>query len=989
MKKWKKRFKSVFLLALMVAMIGKSTNDMSIFAQAKSAYNISGNNKSGGQTASTYEVDNEERMTVDEQRIYDMAKSLAQKIAAGVESETVLEITGFTDLWNVDVDRTVNRALSYLLMDCPYELYWYDKDVGTTYVYNYDNDGRVTSMTISMAVAVEYQDTSSESSGFYTDKEKTSVTKKIVEEAQKIVNRHWRESDYKKLKSYMTEICDLVSYNWDAYDENGSASYGNPWQLIWVFDDESDTNVVCEGYAKAFQYLCDLTMFLDAKCYTVEGFMQGGIGKERNHMWNIVTLEGNNYLVDVTNCDEEAVGYPDQLFLVGGEGSPQNGYTISLNQRSTISYQYASDQYELLGNVLELSSYSYEDPAKLRLTITEPTAEVVFGDAIDNRALLGGLAVNGDGEEVPGIFAWDSNVNSYGNVGTHTLNAVFTPNNPQYQPVENIRVSVKVAPRPVTIQADRKSKTYGQPDPALTYSYTNVIEGCPLSGELTRTSGENVGTYSILQGSLTDANNPNYAITFIGNSLEIVAAVNRPLEFVVGNNRATAANAVTIKQDATYGDLWSDIIRIGAITARSGAGEDSNPGHFTLQESGNPPVGGGQIFHILYNGTIGGQSYRNEVVCEGTVDVRKRVINVSSGTYKVTKAYDKTRAGGTASGELSLNNLLSVDANRVSVSATPEGYASADVSGQNRMLVDLTLSGVGANNYELSSTKVEVPCEITPKTITPTVKISGSYEYVGRAITPTVTVADGTDVLATSDYDLVLSNNRNVGTAKVSVRPKNGSNYTWNPAVETSFNISKAAYKGTKTASTSMEYGGTAIFSMYSMLPEGYKLGDIQVSDPDKILADTPAISGTVLSCKLVNDSSKEGKSAVITLPVKESTNYLPYDLIFTVTMAPQRSGTTNNNGPTTTTSGTGTVTGQTTIPPSPTTTVKDQDTKIPVSDDAEIYPDATVTSVDRENSKSGRSGEFNMAPIIGGVVGIALAAGVVGVVLLVRRRKK
>ena len=55
---------------------------------------------------------------------------------------------------------------------------------------------------------------------------------------------------------------------------------------------------------------------------------------------------------------------------------------------------------------------------------------------------------------------------------------------------------------------------------------------------------------------------------------------------------------------------------------------------------------------------------------------------------------------------------------------------------------------------------------------------------------------------------------------------------------------------------------------MYSMLPEGYKLGEIRVSDPDKILAEKPVVSSTVLTCKLVNDKGKEGKTAEITVPV-------------------------------------------------------------------------------------------------------------------------
>ena len=72
-------------------------------------------------------------------------------------------------------------------------------------------------------------------------------------------------------------------------------------------------------------------------------------------------------------------------------------------------------------------------------------------------------------------------MSTYGNAGTNTLNAVFTPTNPQYQPVNYVRVSVKVNRRPVTVTAEEKSKSYGQPDPELTYFYSNVIEEYPLA----------------------------------------------------------------------------------------------------------------------------------------------------------------------------------------------------------------------------------------------------------------------------------------------------------------------------------------------------------------------------------------------------------------------------------------------------------------------------------------------------------------------------
>ena len=74
--------------------------------------------------------------------------------------------------------------------------------------------------------------------------------------------------------------------------------------------DES-TNVVCEGYSKAFQYLCDLS---DITCYTVTGDMDGGTGAGA-HMWNIVEQDGRYYIADITNSDTDSAGENGELFL--------------------------------------------------------------------------------------------------------------------------------------------------------------------------------------------------------------------------------------------------------------------------------------------------------------------------------------------------------------------------------------------------------------------------------------------------------------------------------------------------------------------------------------------------------------------------------------------------------------------------------------------------------------------------------------------------
>lgn len=55
---------------------------------------------------------------------------------------------------------------------------------------------------------------------------------------------------------------------------------------------------VCEGYAKAYKYLCDA---LKLRCMVVHGTAKSSVnGKEEGHAWNVVRVDGNFYHVDVT-----------------------------------------------------------------------------------------------------------------------------------------------------------------------------------------------------------------------------------------------------------------------------------------------------------------------------------------------------------------------------------------------------------------------------------------------------------------------------------------------------------------------------------------------------------------------------------------------------------------------------------------------------------------------------------------------------------------
>ncbi|EFK57891.1 bacterial surface protein 26-residue PARCEL repeat (3 repeats) [Sphingobacterium spiritivorum ATCC 33861] len=77
----------------------------------------------------------------------------------------------------------------------------------------------------------------------------------------------------------------------------------------------------------------------------------------------------------------------------------------------------------------------------------------------------------------------------------------------------------------LNIVADAKSKVYGSADPALTYTVTGLANGddqSVITGALTRTAGEAVGTYNIEQGTL--ATTANYDITYTGADLTITKA---------------------------------------------------------------------------------------------------------------------------------------------------------------------------------------------------------------------------------------------------------------------------------------------------------------------------------------------------------------------------------------------------------------------------------------------------------------------------------
>ncbi|MBQ6734069.1 MAG: InlB B-repeat-containing protein [Lachnospiraceae bacterium] len=273
----------------------------------------------------------------------------------------------------------IRTAMNALQAQMPYVFYWFDKTSGWSASYAMSASSKsmkVSRLTLKMRVAAAYS-VSGEKGTLEIDTTKTSAAKEtaayaveVVEGAELVCN-----SDYDFIVYYTEWLCKETDYNHPAA-ANSTTPYGDPWQLIYAFDKDPETKIVCEGYAKAFKYLCDLTSFEDnnTDVLIVTGDMSSDVDVipgSRGHMWNNVRMDdGATYLVDVTNCDmgKDAYGQDQwtlDLCLKGYRGTLTNAHGFSgysfRREASTLYYYYYDDTRSMFSEEeLAVSAEDYD-----------------------------------------------------------------------------------------------------------------------------------------------------------------------------------------------------------------------------------------------------------------------------------------------------------------------------------------------------------------------------------------------------------------------------------------------------------------------------------------------------------------------------------------------------------------------------------------------------------------------------------------------------
>lgn len=349
-----------------------------------------------------------ERLTGQNRAIYDKVKQVIPQIASGDRPSTLITVS-FEELglkadgvyyaedlgldyiydgtsWNSGLSGAAfglfvhdqKLIMECLFADCPYEMYW-ASGIGTSFPgysssasYNPSTgewEGKIefdpTEITMRIKVQPDYRVDGS-SDEYTVDTAKTGLASSAASYSQTIVQEAAANcsTDYDKIVYYKNKICDLVEYNHDAATHSSTYADRDPWALIYVFDQDPTTNVVCEGYSEAFQYLCNQTDFNDDSvcAYSVTGKMYEPGESGEDHKWNIVHMDdGYNYIADITNSDD-AWGSNGELFLNGFyDGNVEEGYRFKNSTSDTyLCYNYDEETLSIFTkSELTLSPHKY------------------------------------------------------------------------------------------------------------------------------------------------------------------------------------------------------------------------------------------------------------------------------------------------------------------------------------------------------------------------------------------------------------------------------------------------------------------------------------------------------------------------------------------------------------------------------------------------------------------------------------------------------
>ena len=371
---------------------------------------------------------------------------------------------------------------------------------------------------------------------------------------------------------------------------------------------------------------------------------------------------------------------------VGGYGITQGSLTDANNGNYAISFVdgTATITRRAISVTADDQTFAYGN------SVPSLTYQVTTGNLVNGDGLAGSLATTASNT---------ANVGAYG----ITQGTLTDASNGNYA-ISFVDGTATITRRAITVTGDNQTFAYGNSVPSLTYQVTtgNLVNGDSLTGALvtTASSTANVGGYGITQGSLTDANNTNYAITYIDGAATItrraITVTADDQTFTYGNSLPTLTYQVTtgnlVNGDSLAGSLAttaSNTANVGAYSITQGSLTDANNTNYAI------------------------------TFADGTATITRRAISVTADDQSFT--YGNSVPSLTY--QVTTGNLVNGDSLAGSLATTASN--TAHVGGYGITQGSLT----DANNGNYAITYVNGMATITPRAITATATSGQSFTY--------------------------------------------------------------------------------------------------------------------------------------------------------------------------------------------------------------------------------------------------------------------
>ena len=281
-------------------------------------------------------------------------------------------------------------------------------------------------------------------------------------------------------------------------------------------------------------------------------------------------------------------------------------------------------------------------------TVTADDKAKTYGDA--NPALTATVTgtVNGDTLN----YSLSTTAAQFSSVGDYAI-TVTLGSNPNYN-VTPTNGTLHISPKAASVSADNKTKTYGDPNPALTATVTGTVNGDMLNYTLGTTAVQfsNVGTYPI---TVTLGSNPNYTVTPTNGTLTINQ---RPATVTADNKSKTYGEAnptftATVVGQVTGGDTINYSLSTTAVQC-SGAGTyaitvtlGSNPNYTVTPTNGTLTI---NKAHLTVKADNKSKAYNGTPFTAFTVTITGFVCGDTAAVVSGSATYTGSAVGATLPG---------------------------------------------------------------------------------------------------------------------------------------------------------------------------------------------------------------------------------------------------------------------------------------------------------------------------------------------------